>query len=154
MALQWRSSLFAMLVCLSFPASPAQLPSGAQHPAGTEVAEVRAVLTQQQAAWNRGDIDGFMLGYWNSPQLTFAGKTGFTHGWDTVLFRYERDYPDKAAMGRLDFTELEVRQLGPDAALVLGKWHLTRIVGDVGGIFTLVFQRFPEGWRIVHDHTD
>jgi ketosteroid isomerase-like protein len=114
---------------------------------------IRAVLTTQQSDWNKGDIRGFMGGYWNSPELTLAGTRGFTRGWQPVLARYEKNYADKAAMGTLDFSELEIRQLGPDAALVLGKWHLRRQVGDVGGIFTLVFQRFPEGWRIIHDHT-
>lgn len=119
----------------------------------TDRAAIVAVLTTQQNDWNKGDIRGFMAGYWNSLELTFAGTRGFTRGWQPVLARYEKTYSDKAAMGTLDFSELEVRQLGPDAALVLGKWRLQRQVGDIGGIFTLVFQRFPEGWRIVHDHT-
>jgi len=116
-------------------------------------AAIVAVLTSQQNDWNKGNIRGFMAGYWNSSELTFAGTRGFTRGWEPVLARYEKNYADKAAMGTLDFSELEVRQLGPDAALVLGKWHLQRQIGDIGGIFTLVLQRFPEGWRIVHDHT-
>jgi ketosteroid isomerase-like protein len=114
---------------------------------------ILAVLTTQRNDWNRGDIRGFMAGYWNSTELTFAGTRGFTRGWQTVMERYEKSYADKAAMGTLDFSKLEIQQLGPDAALVLGKWHLQRQAGDVGGIFTLVFRRFPEGWRIVHDHT-
>ncbi|HEV2102209.1 MAG TPA: DUF4440 domain-containing protein [Candidatus Acidoferrum sp.] len=116
-------------------------------------AAILAVLTFQQNEWNKGDIRGFMAGYWNSSELTFAGTRGFTRGWEPVLARYEKNYADKAAMGTLDFSELEIRQLGPGAALVLGKWHLQRQAGDVGGIFTLVFQKFPVGWRIVHDHT-
>lgn len=114
---------------------------------------ILAVLTSQQNDWNKGDIRGFMSGYWNSSELTFAGTRGFTRGWQPVMTRYEKTYGDKATMGTLDFQELELRSLGPDAVLVLGKWHLQRQAGDVGGIFTLVFQRFPEGWRIVHDHT-
>jgi len=114
---------------------------------------ILAVLTTQQNDWNKGDIRGFMAGYWNSSELTFAGTRGFTRGWQPVMERYEKNYADKAAMGKLDFSELEIRQLGPEAALVLGKWRLQRQAGDVGGIFTLVFQKFPEGWRIVHDHT-
>jgi ketosteroid isomerase-like protein len=119
----------------------------------TDRAAILAVLTTQQNDWNKGDIHGFMAGYWNSAELTFAGTRGFTRGWQPVMERYEKSYADKAAMGTLDFQELELRSLGPDAALVLGKWHLQRQAGDVGGIFTLVLQRFPEGWRIVHDHT-
>lgn len=94
-----------------------------------------------------------MEGYWKSSELTFAGAGGFTRGWQPVMARYEKSYADKAAMGTLDFSELEIRQIGAGAALVLGKWHLQRQAGDVGGIFTLVFQKFPEGWRIIHDHT-
>ncbi len=114
---------------------------------------ILAVLTAQQTDWNKGDIRGFMEGYWNSSELTFAGTRGFTRGWQPVMSRYEKNYADKAAMGTLDFSELEIRKLGQDTALVLGKWHLQRQAGDIGGIFTLVFQKFPEGWRIVHDHT-
>jgi ketosteroid isomerase-like protein len=116
-------------------------------------AAILTVLTNQQNDWNKGNIRGFMEGYWNSTELTFAGTRGFTRGWQPVMARYEKTYADKAAMGTLDFSELEIRQLGPDAALVLGKWHLQRQAGDVGGIFTLAFQKFPEGWRIIHDHT-
>ncbi len=116
-------------------------------------AAILAVLTAQQSDWNKGNIRGFMEGYWNSSEMTFAGTGGFTRGWQPVMTRYEKSYADKAAMGTLDFSELEIRELGPDAALVLGKWHLQRRAGDVGGIFTLVFQKFPEGWRIIHDHT-
>jgi ketosteroid isomerase-like protein len=69
------------------------------------------------------------------------------------MARYKKNYPDRAAMGQLDFSGLEFRFLGPDAALVLGRWHLKRDKGDIGGVFSLVWQRFPEGWKIVHDHT-
>jgi ketosteroid isomerase-like protein len=115
---------------------------------------VKELLLQQQADWNRGDVAAFMRGYWNSPQLTFAGSTSFTRGWEPVLARYQQSYPGKAAMGHLDFSDLEIRPLGADAALVLGRWHLSKDSGDKGGIFTLVLQHFPEGWRIVHDHTN
>lgn len=116
-------------------------------------AEIRAVLNEQQAAWNRGDVEGFMKGYWNSPDLTFAGSNGVTRGWEPVMARYRRNYPDAAAMGHLDFSDIEIRLLGSDAALVLGRWHLKRASDEPGGVFTLVFQKFPEGWRIIHDHT-
>jgi beta-aspartyl-peptidase (threonine type) len=116
-------------------------------------AAIQKVLDAQQAAWNRGDVDAFVVGYWQSPELTFSGSSGVSRGWDGVLARYKKNYPDRSAMGVLDFSELEFRFLGPDAALVLGKWHLKREKGDVGGVFTLVWQRFPEGWKIIHDHT-
>jgi beta-aspartyl-peptidase (threonine type) len=114
---------------------------------------ISAVLRAQQTAWNRGDVDAFLLGYWRSPELTFSGSSGVARGWDGVLARYKKNYPDKAAMGQLDFSELEFRFLGPDAALVLGKWHLQREKDELGGVFTLVWQRFPDGWKIIHDHT-
>src|SRR5229473_5991324 len=114
---------------------------------------IRLILNTQQAEWNRGDVDAFLVGYWQSPELTFSGSSGVSRGWDGVLARYRKNYPDRAAMGQLEFSGLEFRFLGPDAALVLGRWHLTRAQGDVGGVFSLVWQRFPEGWRIVHDHT-
>jgi len=127
----------------------------------TKAAEVReadksaitAVLNAQQAAWNRGDVDAFLVGYWHSPELTFSGSSGVSRGWDGVMARYKKSYPDRATMGQLDFSELEFRFLGPDAALVLGRWYLKRGKGDIGGVFSLVWQRFPEGWKVIHDHT-
>jgi ketosteroid isomerase-like protein len=114
---------------------------------------IRAVLTAQQQAWNRGDIPAFLDGYWKSPELTFSGADGIVRGYDGVFARYQKSYPDRTAMGQLDFSGLEVQQLSPDAALILGHWHLKRASGDVGGVFTLIFRRFPVGWRIIHDHT-
>jgi uncharacterized protein (TIGR02246 family) len=125
----------------------------AAKPAAKPEEAIRAVLTAQQAAWNRGDIRAFLEGYWNSPDLTFAGSDGIVRGYDGLLDRYRKSYPDKAAMGELDFSGLETRMLAPDAALVLGHWHLKRAAGDVGGVFTLVFRHFPAGWRVIHDHT-
>jgi ketosteroid isomerase-like protein len=114
---------------------------------------ITEALMAQQAAWNRGDVDAFMAGYWRSRELTFSGSSGVSRGWDGVLARYKKNYPDRAAMGQLDFSALEIRFLGPDAALVLGQWHLKREKDEPGGVFSLVWQRFPEGWKIVHDHT-
>jgi uncharacterized protein (TIGR02246 family) len=114
---------------------------------------ISAVLSAQQTAWNRGDVDAFLVGYWHSPELTFSGSSGVARGWDGVLARYKKNYPDEAAMGQLDFSELEFRFLGPDAALILGRWHLKREKDEFGGVFTLVWQHFPEGWKIIHDHT-
>ena len=131
-----------------------ELPRTLYATANTSIREsVTSVLTDQQSAWNRGDVNAFMTGYWDSTDLTFAGTSGITRGWQPVLARYEKNYPDRKAMGHLDFSDLEVRPLGNDAALVLGRWHLQRDTGELGGVFTLVFQRFPEGWKIIHDHT-
>lgn len=140
----------ALLAGLAFAARLVSQPSASQTPT---TSAIRAVLGEQQSAWNRGDVETFMRGYWNSPDLTFAGSSGVTRGWEPVMERYRRNYPDVAAMGHLDFSELEIHLLGNDAALVLGRWHLKRANDEPGGFFTLVFQRFPEGWRIIHDHT-
>jgi ketosteroid isomerase-like protein len=120
---------------------------------GDPSSEIRAVLTEQQSAWNHGDIPAFLEGYWNSPELTFAGSDGIVRGYDGLLDRYRKTYSDKARMGELEFSGLEIHPLGADSALVLGHWHLKRTVGDAGGVFSLVFHRFPVGWRIIHDHT-
>lgn len=94
-----------------------------------------------------------MKGYWHSPELTFSGSTGVSRGWEAVRARYQRTYSTQATMGHLEFSDLEVRSLGSTSALVLGKWQLTRSSGNIGGVFTLIFQRFSDGWKIIHDHT-
>ena len=114
---------------------------------------IQAVLKTQQAAWNRGDIAAFLKGYWDSPELTFAGSDGIVRGYSGLAERYQAHYPDRQSMGELEFSGVEMRSLGPDSALVLGQWHLKRSIGDAGGVFSLVFHRFPTGWRIIHDHT-
>ena len=122
-------------------------------------AKDRAAITQlikdQQLSWNKGDIDTFVEAYWHSPDLTFSGSSGVQRGFEAVRARYKKVYPDKSTMGQLDFSDLEFHFIGNDGALVLGHWHLTRDKdkGDIGGVFSLVWQRFPEGWRIIHDHT-
>jgi uncharacterized protein (TIGR02246 family) len=116
-------------------------------------AAILEVLNNQQVNWNAGDVDAFLDGYWRAPDVTFSGTSGMARGWDAVRARYKKIYADRGAMGQLDFSALEFRFLGADAALVLGHWHLARAKGDLGGVFTLVWQRFPEGWRIIHDHT-
>jgi uncharacterized protein (TIGR02246 family) len=132
-----------------------QVPAWAR-PSSERVADREAigtVLRAQQSAWNRGDVNAFLEGYWHSPELTFSGSSGVARGWDGVRARYKKNYPDRAAMGQLNFSDLEFRFLGPDSALVLGKWHLQREKNDIGGVFSLVWQRFPDGWKIIHDHT-
>lgn len=122
-------------------------------PQDRDRAAIMQVLTNQQDNWNKGDVDAFLEGYWHSPDLTFSGSSGTARGWDAVRARYKRTYADRDAMGHVEFSGLEFHFLGPDAALVLGNWHLTRAKGDIGGVFSLVWQRFPEGWKIIHDHT-
>jgi beta-aspartyl-peptidase (threonine type) len=114
--------------------------------------EVKAVLELQQAAWNRGDIDGFMAHYWKSDELTFQSGNSRTHGWSDVLARYKKNYP-AGAMGVLEFSDLAVQVLSRDSAFVLGRFKLDRGGLLSEGVFTLVFRRTGEGWRIVHDHT-
>jgi uncharacterized protein (TIGR02246 family) len=130
----------------------------AQSPADAHAkdrAAIMQLLMNQQDEWNKGNVDAFMTAYWNSPELTFSGASGVQRGFDAVRARYKKAYPDRAAMGHLDFSQLEFHFTGNDSALVLGHWHLTRDKdkGDIGGVFSLVWQRFPEGWRIIHDHT-
>ena len=123
--------------------------------AGPE-AEIRAVLAAQEAAWNRADVAAFMEGYEKSPDLTFLGTNGVTRGWQNVLERYRQRYPGAEAMGRLQYSEIEVRLVGSEAALVLGRFSLTRTEkagGNASGHFSLVFRKTTAGWRIIHDHT-
>ena len=117
------------------------------------VAEIRSVLTTQQDAWNRGDIDAFMTGYAQSASTVFVSEDEVTRGWETVRDRYRVKYSDHAKMGTLSFSDVEVTMLSPDAAVVLGRWRLKRANDQPHGRFTLIFKRLPEGWRIVHDHT-
>ncbi len=115
---------------------------------------ITRVLKDQAATWNRGDLNGFMAGYWKSPQLTFfSGKTR-TQGWQATLERYQKKYQSQGQeMGKLTFSELEIEVLGPDSAFVRGRWQLVTSKETPGGLFTLIFKKTPEGWRIVHDHT-
>ena len=116
-------------------------------------AEIRKVMNDQAAAWNRGDIDGFMQGYWNSPRLVFVSGTNVTRGWQPTLDRYKKSYDSRAKMGTLTFSDLEITILSKDSALVLGNWSLQREADKPGGKFTLIFRKFKDGWKVVHDHT-
>lgn len=116
-------------------------------------AQIHALLEGLAAAWNRSDIPAFMAGYWKSNDTTFAGAGAVRRGWADVLAHYLQEYPDPAAMGQLTFSDLELHLLVPDAAFVLGHWQLQRASDHPGGVFTLILRRFPEGWRIIHDHS-
>jgi uncharacterized protein (TIGR02246 family) len=115
--------------------------------------EVRAVMDMQVAAWNRGDVDTFMTSYWKSDETLFVGASGLFRGYDAVLARYHKSYPDLKAMGHLTFSDLEVRVTCPDAAIVVGQYHLVREKDNPSGIFSLDFRRFSDGWKIILDHT-
>ena len=117
-------------------------------------AAIAGVLQEQADAWNQGDIEGFMAGYWNDPALRFASGGSVTTGWAETLERYQTAYPDDATMGQLTFSEIDVDMLAPDAALVFGRWRLAREEDNPGGLFSLVFRRLDDGaWVVVHDHT-
>lgn len=126
----------------------------ASGPANDEAA-IGRVLHTQQDAWNRHDLDAFMQGYWNSPELTFFSGAAERRGWHATLDRYRATYTSPGhEMGKLDFSNLRIETLGKDAAFVRGEWHLTMSDGKTPhGLFTLVFRRFADGWKIVHDHT-
>lgn len=117
------------------------------------VRAVRAVLDAQVAAWNRGDIDGFMEGYMRGPDTVFVSGESITRGWQTVLDRYKKSYDSREKMGTLAFLEIEIKPLNRDAAIAFGRWQLTRAADAPHGRFTLIFRRTREGWRITHDHT-
>ena len=115
--------------------------------------DIVSVMNTQAADWNRGDIDAFMKGYWNSEKLVFASGDGVTRGWQPTLDRYKKSYDSRAKMGTLTFSDLEVNVISKDAAVVLGSWSLARENDNPKGKFTLIFRKFKDGWRIVHDHT-
>jgi len=115
---------------------------------------VAAVLEAQRQAWNRGDLPAYMDGYERSPDLIFTSGGQIRRGWDETLARYKRTYgEDRASMGQLAFEILDLRQIGADAAVVLGRWRLSGLAEPKGGVFTVVLARRADGWRIVHDHT-
>lgn len=114
---------------------------------------IRAVLDAQITAWNAGNIEGFMQGYWQSDSLRFASGGTVKRGWKTTLERYQKSYPNQASMGTLSFSDLEYTILTPDAALVFGRWRLQREKDAPSGLFTLTFRKFGNTWKIIHDHT-
>jgi ketosteroid isomerase-like protein len=114
---------------------------------------VRKVLNEQVAAWNRGDIEGFMQGYWKSDSLMFIGSKGVTHGWQKTLANYKKGYPDTVAMGKLSFDLITVKKLSPEYFFVVGKFTLKRSIGDASGHFDLLFRKVNGRWVIISDHT-
>lgn len=114
---------------------------------------IRNILATQTDAWNRGDIDSFMKGYWENDSLMFIGKSGVTYGWVNTLNNYKKGYPDTAAMGQLMFTLIQVKKLSKQYYHVTGKWFLKRSIGDVGGHYTLLFRKINGHWVIVSDHS-
>jgi len=118
------------------------------------IKEIRAVLERQVQAWNRRDLEGFMLGYWKSSDLSFYSGGTIVTGWDETLARYRNRYQSAGnQMGHLEFASLKIELLGPSAAFVRGRFYLTETSAESSGLFTLTFRKFTDGWKIIHDHT-
>jgi len=120
---------------------------------GGDETAIRRLLDEQTTAWNRGDIDGFMQGYWKNDSLMFIGKSGVTYGWNNTMNNYKKGYPDTVAMGKLAFTIINAKKLSSDYFHITGKFHLQRSIGDLQGYFTLLFRKIKGRWVIISDHT-
>jgi ketosteroid isomerase-like protein len=116
-------------------------------------AAIRQIMANQVDAWNKGDIDAFMKGYWNNDSLVFIGKSGPSYGYHQALANYKKNYSGPDQMGKLFFDLLKVKRLSADYYFVIGKWFLKRKAGDIGGIYTLLFQKINGTWHIIVDHT-
>lgn len=118
-----------------------------------DIATTQAMLFRQQADWNKGDIEAFMDGYWQSDKLKFIGATGITYGYDATLKNYHKRYPDRTTMGQLTFQVISTEKLSRKVIMLVGKWDLERTIGDIGGVFTLLFKKIKGRWVIISDHT-
>lgn len=114
---------------------------------------VLSILKAQTTEWNKGNIDAFMKGYWKNDSLMFIGKSGVTYGYNNTLKNYKKNYPDTATMGKLNFTIIKVQPLSSETYFVLGKWMLTRSIGNINGHYTLIFKKINQKWVIVSDHS-
>jgi beta-aspartyl-peptidase (threonine type) len=152
MTIRRRYVLSCLLELAAF-AGPAS--ADAQVASDEVVRSVRSVLLRQVEDWNKGDLDAFLLGYWNSPRLVFQSGGQRFDGWEAMRQRYRRRYQEEGrAMGRLVFAALDIEPLGPEAVLARGRWELTMPDGaKPGGLFTVIFRKFLDGWKIIHDHT-
>ena len=119
----------------------------------TEIDAIKQVLTTQQIYWNNGDIDGFMLGYWNSDKFEFSSENGTTFGWESTLERYKESYPTKESMGELSFEILDVKLTSDTTAVLDGEWELIRKNDNPKGSFILKFQKIENNWLIIRDYS-
>jgi ketosteroid isomerase-like protein len=119
----------------------------------TDEQMIKNAMAEQLEAWNAGDIDRFMDTYWHNDSLMFIGKNGPTYGWEKTKENYKKGYPDTVAMGKLDFEIINMKRLSVIYYSVVGKWHLKRSIGDVGGAFTLLFKKIKKKWVIIQDHS-
>jgi uncharacterized protein (TIGR02246 family) len=142
-------SLFAIVLVLNTVSlSTAQTNADAK-----TIQAIQAVLNAQRDAWNKGDIEGYMDGYDRSDNTVFVSGDSVNHGWKTVLERYKKGYDTREKMGELTFSDLEIKLLNKDTAVVIGRWLLKRANDEPHGRFTLIFKNTKTGWRIIHDHT-
>jgi ketosteroid isomerase-like protein len=125
----------------------------AQKTGNTDEQQIKVAMNEQLIAWNAGDIDRYMETYWHNDSLMFIGKSGPTYGWDKTKANYKKGYPDTATMGKLDFEIISMQRLSDVYYSVVGKWHLARTKGDVGGAFTLIFKKIKKKWLIIQDHS-
>ena len=125
----------------------------AAHAQSPDQKAILRILHEQTLAWNKGDIDDFMKGYWNNDSLMFVGKSGVTYGYTNTLNNYKKNYSNAGMMGQLSFEILKIKQLSGEYCSVLGKWSLKRNAGDVGGYYTLLFRKINGKWCIVCDHS-
>ncbi|MGD1841584.1 MAG: YybH family protein [Thermonemataceae bacterium] len=124
----------------------------AQAPAEKEVLQLLQIIQKQQTAWNKGDLEGFMEGYWKSDSLKFIGKNGVTYGWEATLQRYQKGYPTQEAMGKLTFKVVSIEALSPQQVLMIGQWKLDKEKATQG-YFSLIWRKIEERWYIVVDHS-
>lgn len=154
--MRWPLLMFvtACLLLCTAPLTSAPL-SSATNSADRTRAQIEQVLRTQEKAWNAHDLEAFMAGYWNSPDLTFFAGDQIASGWEAALARYRRTYQGEGKeMGKLEFSDLGIEPIGSDTAFVRGAWHLSMSDGKTPhGLFTLIFRKFPNGWKIIHDHT-
>jgi uncharacterized protein (TIGR02246 family) len=136
-----KKGFFALLILMAFSAS------------AVPTDDISQVLQEQESAWNRGDLDGYMQGYWNNNKMRFVSGNKFRYGWEGTLAAYKKNYPDKATLGTLKFTIKDIKMLSNYAAMVVGRWQLTRAKDQPGGVFTLLVEKIDDRWVITHDHT-
>lgn len=115
--------------------------------------EILGILEKQAQAWNRGDLNSFMIGYWQNDSLMYIGKSGITYGYTYTLANYKKNFGDTASMGKLGFTILHLKKLSNEYYFVVGKWFLKRSIGDLGGQFSLLFRMINGKWMIIADHS-
>jgi ketosteroid isomerase-like protein len=133
-----------------------EMPTLAEEKDSESAKAIRKVLDDQVVCWNKGDLKGFMDGYWNSKELSFYSGNKKTLGWQETLERYQKKYQGEGnEMGQLKFSELEIQLLGEKNAVVKGRWELTlsKDKEKPNGLFTLIVQKTDSGWKIIHDHT-